>query len=124
MLLDSSLIIYATQPAYADLRTFIAQADPVVSAVSYVEVLGYHRLTDPDKHLLEAFFTAIEILPIGEAVIQSAIALRQQKRMSLGDALVAATALTYKLTLLTHNTQDFSWIDGLQVMDPLEGSNP
>ncbi len=32
MLLDSNLIIYATQPAYADLRTFIAQAAPVVSA--------------------------------------------------------------------------------------------
>lgn len=85
MLLDSNLIIYATQPAYADLRALIVQVKPVVSAVSHVEVLGYHRLADADKQLLMAFFAQINILPLDGPVIQAAITLRQRKRMSLGD---------------------------------------
>jgi hypothetical protein len=40
MLLDSNIIIYAAQPEHADLRTFIAEQAPEVSAVSVVEVLG------------------------------------------------------------------------------------
>jgi predicted nucleic acid-binding protein len=39
--------------------------------------------------------------------------------MSLGDALVAATALVHRLPLATHNVDDFAWIDGLIVVDPL-----
>ena len=41
MLIDSNIIIYAAQTGYDDLRRFIAQHAPAVSAVSYIEVLGY-----------------------------------------------------------------------------------
>jgi hypothetical protein len=44
MLIDSNIIIYATKPEHADLRRFIEEHMPAVSAVSYVEVLGYQRL--------------------------------------------------------------------------------
>jgi predicted nucleic acid-binding protein len=49
MLIDSNIIIYAAKPEHADLRRFIAEHTPAVSAVSYVEVLGYHRLTERDR---------------------------------------------------------------------------
>ena len=42
MLIDSNIIIYASKPEYSSLRQFIAENSPVVSAVSYVEVLGFH----------------------------------------------------------------------------------
>lgn len=45
MLLDSNIIIYATKPEYTELRQFIAQHTPAISVISYVEVLGYHKLT-------------------------------------------------------------------------------
>jgi len=53
-------------------------------------------------------------------VFLSAIELRQQHAMALGDALIAATALNEKLTLATHNTQDFSWIKSLDITDPMQ----
>ena len=49
MLLDSNIIIYASQPPHAALRQFIATHAPAVSVVSYVEVLGYHRLRDQER---------------------------------------------------------------------------
>jgi predicted nucleic acid-binding protein len=39
---------------------------------------------------------------------------------SLGDVLIAATALNVNLTLATHNPIDFSWIKSLAVFDPLQ----
>ena len=86
MLLDSNIIIYAAQPERAALRQFITEHAPVVSVISYVEVLGYHRLTAAERTLLEQFFKATEILPLSDNVIQQAIQLRQQRRMSLGDS--------------------------------------
>lgn len=122
VLLDSNIVIYSTQPAHVPLRGFVKASNPAVSAVTYVEVLGFHRLSDSERSALEEFFAAALILPIDWPVIQRAVALRQQRRMSLGDSFVAATALTHNFTLVTHNTSDFRWIPDLQVLDPLEAS--
>lgn len=47
MLLDSNIIIYAMQPEHSFLRQFVAeQTSLVVSAVSYVEVSGFHQIKD------------------------------------------------------------------------------
>ncbi|MFH1115877.1 MAG: twitching motility protein PilT [Pseudomonadota bacterium] len=58
MLIDSNIIIYAAKPEHSALRQFIGNYSPAVSAVSYVEVLGYHRLTDQERRHFEAFFSA------------------------------------------------------------------
>jgi len=52
MLLDSNIIIYASQPENTQIRQFIGEHDIVVSAISYIEVLGYHRLTEENRALL------------------------------------------------------------------------
>ncbi len=46
--------------------------------------------------------------------------LRLRRRMTLDDALVAATALVHNLTLVTRNTKDFAWISKLQLLNPFE----
>lgn len=51
MLIDSNIIIYAAKPEFAQLRQFIAKHTPLVSAVSYVEVLGFHLLSDDERTL-------------------------------------------------------------------------
>ena len=60
------------------------------------------------------------VLPLSQAVLDRAVALRQQRKMSLGDALVAGTALTHGLTLVTRNVEDFQWIQGLSLLNPFD----
>ncbi|CAD5981971.1 hypothetical protein [Planktothrix agardhii] len=83
MLLDSNIIIYAAQIENIFLRDFIAENSPYVSAISYLEVLGYHQLMDEDKTYFQEFFTASQILPISQSVINQAVKLKQLRKMSL-----------------------------------------
>jgi predicted nucleic acid-binding protein len=120
MLFDSNAVIYSAKPENQSLRELIAKNAPAVSMISRVKVLGYHRLTETQKEYFEKFFKITPLLPVTEEIILKAIALRQQKKMSLGDALIAATALVHDLTLVTHNVKDFEWIDDLSVLSPFE----
>lgn len=120
MLLDSNIIIYAAQTENAWLREFITEHEPAVSSLSYVETLGFHRLTEVEKRFLEEFFSVSLVIPISQPVLDQAVVLRQIRRMSLGDAIIAGTALMHNLKLVTRNIKDFQWIEGLQLLNPFE----
>lgn len=120
MLLDSNIIIYSAQPEHAQLRELIAENAPAVSALSYLEVLGYHLLTDQQRQYFEEFFQVAQLLPISQDVLDQAVILRQQRRMTLGDAIIGGTALVHGLTLITRNTDDFRWIAQLELLNPFE----
>jgi predicted nucleic acid-binding protein len=119
-LIDSNLIIYAAQSEHDELRGYIADEAPFVSVMSKVETLGYHGLDTDEKAFLEDFVGAAAVLPVSQNVVEEAIRLRQKRNMSLGDALIAGTATSRELRVVTHNTGDFDWIDELEVFDPLE----
>lgn len=124
ILADSNLIIYAASGNFPFLVDWLAENAPVVSAITFLEVLGYHKLNEQEKAELEDLFAQLNVLYPTPDTFRLAVDLRQRRNLSLGDALIAATALHEKLTLATHNTKDFVWIDGLQLLDPLENPQP
>ncbi|WKN29542.1 type II toxin-antitoxin system VapC family toxin [Porifericola rhodea] len=120
MLWDSNIIIYSSLPEHAFLLQWSEDYSVEVSAISCLEALGYHQLKEKDKAYFERFFKATHVIPISDVILKTAVQLRQQKKMSLGDALIAATALEHQLTLLTRNKSDFQHIQSLTVIDPFE----
>lgn len=118
MLLDSNIIIYSAQPENEFLRRLIAERAPAVSAVSYVEVLGYHHLSETERKHFSAFFAEARVLPLSQPVLDQAVRIRQAKKIKLGDSLVAGTALLYDLTLVTRNVDDFIGVKNLRVLNP------
>ena len=117
-LLDSNLLIYSADDTHSFLRPLVQTTANYVSAISQVETLGFYKLALADKLYLESVFAILGILPVSPSIIQRAIALRQQQRLTLGDALIAATALDYGLDLATRNVGDFSRIAGLTAYNP------
>ncbi len=120
MLIDSNILIYSADPNHRFLRELIKQDAPVVSIVSYIEVLGYEKLRDEQRQYFEEFFEATIVLPVNEDVAKQAILFRRQRKISLGDSIIAATALIYHHTLVTRNVEDFKWIPELKLLNPFE----
>ena len=117
-LIDSNIIIYSTQPDNSFLREFIAEHSPFVSAISKVEVLGYYKLRPVEKKYLTEFLEEVAVIDISNVVIDKAVALRQLKKISVADSIIAATALIYDLELVTRNISDFKHIKGLKLHNP------
>ncbi len=76
------------------------------------------------RQYFEEFFQVAQVLPISQDVLDQAVVLRQQRRMTLGNAIIAGTALVHGLTLITRNTDDFRWIARLEVFNPFETDEP
>lgn len=93
MLLDSNIFIYAVLPEYASLQQWCINQRIFASDITRLEVLGYHQLNQIDKTDLERLFEIAALYPVSSSVIELAIQLRQLKRSSLGDSIIAATAL-------------------------------
>ncbi len=119
-ILDSNIIIYAAQPRHGFLRQMITEQKHFVSDITKLEVLGYHKLTEKDRNDLAYFFDVSRVINISPDLIEKAITLRQSRRMSLADAIIAATALVNNLTLVTRNTADFKNIPGLKLFNPFK----
>lgn len=121
MVLDSNILIYSATAEYkALLSLYVNNPANSISLITKLEVLGYHGLIDTDKIWFTKIFSRLNVFSVTDKTVNSAIALRQQKSMSVGDALIAATAFEYGLTLVTRNTSDFKWIAGLDLVNPFD----
>ena len=116
---DSNLLIYSFQPVHIFLQNDFLRPDVCVSIITKLEVLGYVLISQAEKVYLERLFSLINIVQIDDSVISEAIKLRQIRKMSMGDSIIAATAKINNFDVYTHNVNDFKWISGLNVIDPI-----
>ena len=120
-LLDSNIIIYLQTVQYRKTLEDLFEGNTIyTSHISMVEVLGFRKITPNEIAFFTNFFKHTALLEIDSRVIDNAIQLRQIKQLSLGDALIAATANVHALTLVTANTKDFKKFPELNLINPLE----
>jgi toxin FitB len=89
------------------------------ASVTIIETLGFHEITSVEQRKLSQILEAYQKIDLSQSIIDRAVSLRQDKKMSLGDAIVAATALDQGMPLWTVNTRDFKHIEGLQLVNPM-----
>ena len=86
--------------------------------MTQIEALGFAGISPEEETAILSFVAASPVYPLDDGVIEQAIKLRQQKKMKLGDAIIAATALEYDIPLVTRNEADFKHIAGLELRNP------
>lgn len=118
LLLDSNIIIYLFKEELDD--AFLIGKKIAVSEISILEVLGFHGLEEIERKAFEKFFQRVEVIKINSSLIRQAVEMRQQKRMSVGDAIIAASAKEEQIALCTRNSADFKWIEGLSIRNPFK----
>jgi toxin FitB len=117
IILDTNIFIYL---ANGTLKIqAIKNTDLAFPSIVKVEALGYAQITVAEQSYLEALFAECQQLDLEESILQRAIRLRQQQKMSLGDSIVVASALEFDCELWTANVEDFDHIDGLRLHYPL-----
>ena len=85
----------------------IIDEDFNISTIVNIESLGYHAITPDDLIRSEKLLSKANVIYLDKAIERKAIEIRQQKKMKLGDSIIAATALVNNLTIVTRNETDF-----------------
>ena len=91
-----------------------------ISVITQMEILGWFGATSVQLKLLNEFVADAILFDLTPEMINRTITIRQQYKIKLPDAIIAATALVYDLTLLSHNIRDFKIIDGLKTVNGYE----
>ncbi len=118
MLLDSNILIYAAKEQMPEIETMVTSEENAVASVVQIEVYSFPGLKAEEKAALDVLFRRLTVHPLDTVVIEQAIALRQQRKMGLADAIVAATALVHGVPLGTRKVSDFKQVAGLKLVDP------
>jgi tRNA(fMet)-specific endonuclease VapC len=126
-LLDTNTCIYAIKREPAVLRGLQERApdDFGVSAVTVAELwFGAAKSGRPQstRVSVDAFLKPFEVLPFASEAAEEYAAIRlelEKAGQPIGerDLLIAATAKSRRLTVVTHNVREFSRVRGLKVED-------
>ena len=119
ILLDSNIIIYSYQPSFSYLKPLVIDPANAVSAISRLEILGFHGIQSNEQMYCEYIFQILQQYPMDDKVLEEGIRLRKQYKMKLADSIVAATALLWNAELYTRNIGDFKNIPDLIVVNPI-----
>lgn len=123
VLLDTNIIIYAANNSveYDHLRELLGvHIDLGVSIITHVESLGFPNIDAMEEGVIKGLLATITAFEVNNDIVDKAVVLKKMKRMSLGDAFIAATALVHGCELWTNNTDDFKHIPGLKLYNPFE----
>lgn len=87
-----------------------------ISLITWMEVMvGAKNITEQRTRMALSTFN---IINISQDIAERSVALRQEYKLKLPDAIILATAQLHRLELITRNTKDFAGIPG--VVTPYE----
>lgn len=122
---DTNTAIYYLQqqfPASAEkfMDELLKEKQPVLSAITEIELLCWKTATEKDLEVLQNFIHDALVIELEQPIKLKTADIRKAYRIKLPDAIIAATAIVYDLILLTRNTSDFSSIPELNTTNPWE----
>jgi len=103
-LLDTNAVLYilAGDETLAD---FLFEKELYISVITEMELLSYKNITIEEKLTIEHFLKDFVIVPIDEKLKLNTIEVKKTSNMKLPDSIIAATAITLKLPLITSDKQ-------------------
>ena len=122
---DTNTAIYYLQqqfppPAEKYIDDALKESGTAISVITEIELLCWKTATENDLDVLHNFINDALVFQLEKDIKLKTAYIRKNYRIKLPDAIIAATALSFDLTLLTNNTSDFKNIKGLKLINPLQ----
>ena len=120
---DTNIAIYYLQqqfPSGAEkfMDDLLKEEQLVISAITEIELLCWKTAAQKDLEVLRNFINDALVIELEQPIKLRAADIRKAYKIKLPDAIIAATALVYNLTLLSRNISDFGGISGLKIINP------
>ena len=124
MLWDTKSIIFFLQdllpsPSKAFLLKELNLRKPQISIITEIELLSWPKISRVEIGNISEFLSNFESIGLTEEIKIVTIQLRKSTGLKIPDAVIAATAITQAVPLLTNNLKDFEKVDFLKILDPM-----
>jgi predicted nucleic acid-binding protein len=122
---DTNTVIYYLQQQFAPaaeklIDNLLEENQPVISAITQIELLCWKTATPEDLEVIRNFIGDAQVIELEDAVKIKTADIRKTYGLKMPDAIIAASAIIYKLTLITRNVSDFKKIPQLNIINPWE----
>lgn len=122
---DTNIAIYYLQRQFPrDAEKFMDEvvkvSHPCISAITEIELLCWRSSTEKDIDVLNRFIKDALVIELEQKIKVKAANIRKDLKIKLPDAIIAATALEYSLTLITRDIRDFGNVSDLVLVNPWE----
>ncbi len=121
---DTNILIefYKNTPHIVQELQHLGYRQLAISAITQGE-LYFGALDKAELRKIQRHLSLLTVLPLTKSISERFIDLMNtyclSHKLSLPDALIAATALTYHDELYTLNLKDFQFIDGIHLYQPV-----
>ncbi|KAI9130130.1 type II toxin-antitoxin system VapC family toxin [Acaryochloris sp. CCMEE 5410] len=75
------------------------------SVITEIELLSFPQLDKAEEQLIRSHLAALQRIPLDTEIAQKTITLRRQHRLKTPDAIIVASAMAMKATLITNDQQ-------------------
>ncbi|MEN9521719.1 MAG: hypothetical protein RL065_96 [Bacteroidota bacterium] len=93
----------------------ISEQHIFISFITELELLGHKGITTSEQKVIKSLLNECVVIDINENIKKEVIKIRQQKKIKLPDAIIAASSIYLDLPLLSADN-DFSRIDHLNLI--------
>lgn len=98
--LDTNILLYFLR-GDKNVQKFFLDYNPIISFVTELEILSSPELSEKDKLNIQQLLSEITIVNYADNHKQAILKIQSVKRLKLPDAIIAATAITLGIPLVT-----------------------
>lgn len=112
--LDTNIVLYLLS-GNSTVAEIIDGSQTYVSFVTQLELLGYKGISSREQQKVKSFLNECFIVDITEEIKRYTIALKQKYHIKLPDSIIAATAQSLDIPLLTAD-KEFSKLKDMNII--------
>ena len=112
LLIDTNIALYLLN-GDTTIAELLNGRDVHVSFITELELLGFQDIKEEDRSIIEELLNNCIIVDLNQAIKRITINLKQNYKLKLPDAIIAATSIYMNLPLISAD-KDFDRISDLQ----------